>query len=246
MMRGYGQLTRMLLKSLLREPVGFFFLIIFSPALFLLLGMIFGNTAVPEFGGHGFIDNMVPGIVIMSILIVGTSVIPQNQLGLRTSGAFTRLRMTPLKPSTYVAADMTVNAAVGMIGPILTIALSMLVFDVEAPQHWFSLIAVLVLGMVAMLGLGYALAMIFPSLAAATGFGNMLMILLMLTSGAFVPVAALAEQVQRAFEFSPSYHFARLVSQAWQGESLSASSALVLVGVAVGFSALALVLTRRR
>ncbi|HKM25030.1 MAG TPA: ABC transporter permease, partial [Corynebacterium sp.] len=75
-MRGYTTLTTALFRSQLREPVGFFFLIVFSPLLLLLLGFIFGNEPAPEFGGRGFIDSLVPGLVTMSVLIVGTSVIP--------------------------------------------------------------------------------------------------------------------------------------------------------------------------
>lgn len=114
-MRGYASLTVTLAKSQLREPVGFFFLVVFSPALLLILGMIFGNSPAPEFGGISPVENMFPGIMTMSMIMIGTIIIPQTQAQLRTSGALVRLRMTPLKPHIYLLADMTVNVILGLI-----------------------------------------------------------------------------------------------------------------------------------
>ena len=115
-MTAYSHLTQAFFKSQLREPLGFFFVIVFSPMLLLILGGIFGNDPQPQFGGRGFVDNMLPGVTIMSILMVGIALVPQNQLMLRSTGALSRLRVTPLKASTYVAADLTVNLCWGLWG----------------------------------------------------------------------------------------------------------------------------------
>lgn len=244
-MRGFAPLTRALALSQLREPVGFFFLVIFSPALLLLLGAIFGNEPAPEFGGRGPVDNMVPGIMIMSLLIIGATVIPQTQALLRTSGALTRLRMTPLNPATYMASDMTVNFAIGIIGPIITLIVALLVFGVNAPQNPLALLGAITLVMVSMLALGYVLAAAVPSVGAANGVGNILMILLMITSGAFIPVASLPPATQRIFEFSPSFHMSRLVQASWEGAAWPGVSVAVVAGLAVVFGVLAVVLMRR-
>lgn len=245
-MRGYTTLTTALFRSQLREPVGFFFLIVFSPLLLLLLGFIFGNEPAPEFGGRGFIDSLVPGLVTMSVLIVGTSVIPGAQTHLRTSGALTRLRMTPLTPATFFAADITVNFLTALIGPILTVLTAVVVFGVDLPQNPIGLLAALALGLLAMLALGYTLGSILPSVGAATGIGNLLMIVLMLTSGAFVPVALLDDSIRRIFHLSPSFHLADLVSRSWVGEPWAWTPVAVLAGMAVILGAVALLLARRR
>ena len=117
-MRGYRALTRALFTSQLREPAAVFFLLIFSPGLLLVLGLIFGNQSIPEFGGQGPIDYMLPGVMVMSTLIIGTTVIPHNHTFMRSSGLLTRLRMTPLSAVTYLASDMTVNFVLGMVGPV--------------------------------------------------------------------------------------------------------------------------------
>ncbi len=243
-MRGYGNLATAFFKSQLREPVGFFFLLVFSPVLLLVLGFIFGNEPAPEFGMRGFVDSMLPGVAVISILIVGVVSVPQNQLILRASGALTRLRVTPLRPRTYVAADLTVHFVLGIVGSLLTLVVGLAVFGVDPPEHLVMVILALVLGLVAMLAIGYTLASIYPSVAAATGVGNVLMIVLMLSSGALFPADGLDDGVRTVMTFSPVYHLAELVRASWTGGPWPWVSVAVLLGVAVVFGILSTVLFR--
>ncbi|NNG20856.1 ABC transporter permease [Naumannella sp. ID2617S] len=243
-MRGYPQLTRALLQSQLREPVGFFFLLVFSPALLVILGLIFGNHPQPEFGMRGFVTNMLPGITVISIMIVGIVSVPQNQLILRASGALTRLRVTPLRPLTFVAADLTVHFVLGMIGALLTLSLGIVVFSVDPPTHLALAVLALMIGLGAMLAIGYTLASLYPSVAAATGIGNGLMIVLMLTSGALVPTQTLPAGVQAAMRFSPVHHVVELVAASWQGEHWPWVSLAAILGITAVFGALGTVLFR--
>lgn len=243
-MRGYGHLTKALALSQLRDPIGFFFLLVFSPVVLVILGLIFGNEPTPQFGMRGPVDNMLPGLTVISILIIGVLSVPQNQLVLRSTGALTRLRVTPLRPRVYVAADLTVNSALGLAGALLTVGVGVVVFGVEPPRHVAAMVAALVLGLVAMLAIGYTLAAVYPSVGAATGVGNVLMIVFMLTSGAFVPLDAVSGGVRTAMSVSPAYHLAQLVGASWRGQAWNGVSLVALVGVAAVFGALGTVLFR--
>ena len=243
-MTAYSHLTQAFFKSQLREPIGFFFVIVFSPMLLLILGGIFGNDPQPQFGGRGFVDNMLPGVTIMSILMVGIALVPQNQLMLRSTGALSRLRVTPLKASTYVAADLTVNFVLGFVGAILTLVVGLVVFRVSMPQHLMLLIASLVFGLVTMLAIGYTLAAVYPSVAAANGISNGLLIILIMSSGVFFPTEGLSAGVRTAMACSPVHHITELVRAAWTGTSLPMVSVLVLIGFTVVFGLLSTVLFR--
>lgn len=243
-MRGYRALTGALIRSHLREPVGFFFLLVFSPMLVLILGAVFGNAPAPEFGGHGFVDQMLPGIAVIAVLIVGIMTVPQLQLSLRETGALTRLRITPLRPRTFVAADLTVNFLLGLAGAVLTLVVGVVVFRVAAPENVALVLAGIVLGLLAMIAVGYTLAAILPSVAAATGLGNGLVILLMLTSGTMIPTEALPDGVRTIMPLSPVYHIAEIVRAGWQGAAVPWGSAAVLAGVLVVFGALGTALFR--
>ncbi|QGU02668.1 ABC-2 type transporter [Corynebacterium kalinowskii] len=243
-MRGYPQLTKALLASMSRDPIGFFFLVFFSPLLLIIFGQIFGNEPDPEFGGRGFIDNMLPGLTVIAIMMTGVMAIPQNHLALRASGALARLRVTPLRARTFVAADLTVNFLLGFVGAALTLVLGVLVFDIEAPKHVLGVLAAFALGLLAMMAIGYTLASLYPSVAAATGIGNVLMIVLMLTSGAFIPKSVLPAGIEKVMNASPVFHLAELVRASWAGNSWPTISSMVVVGTLVVFGVLGTVLFR--
>jgi len=232
-MRGYKELTRTSALSMLREPVGFFFMIVFAPMLVIILGTVFGNDPNPDFGGVGYIDRTLPAFASVVLAIIGVMTLPQSQLVLSESGALRRLRLTPVRPSTWIAANLSVHAAVGFVGMMRALLAGTAIFGVTLANIVSVLLACL-LGLVAFLALGFVLASLYPSSTAATGIGNVLMILLMLTSGAFVPLEAMPAGVQRAMDFSPIAYFVELVSGLWNGQGWSelGHATLVLIFMA--------------
>ncbi|WP_166353421.1 ABC transporter permease [Phytoactinopolyspora limicola] len=230
-MTGYRVLTVTLFRSLTREPVGLFFSFIFAPVLVLILGGIFGNDPRPEFDGQGYIEANLPAFTSLVLAIIGVMVLPVNQLTLRESGALRRLRLTPMRPATFVAADLTVNFLVGFAGMIAALTVGWLAFGVTPSGNVVMVMLAAALGLVAFLALGYTLAGLYPSAGAATGIGNVLMILLMLTSGAFVPLSAMPDGVRTATDFSPIRQFVELVEGLWEGDAWS--SLLLPTGVLV-------------
>lgn len=221
-MTGYRALTITLFRSLLREPVGLFFALIFAPALVLILGLLFDDGPDPNFGGRSFIEATLPAFPSLVLSVTGVVLVPVGHLTLRESGALRRLRLTPLRPATFIAADLTVHFLVGMTGMITALAVGSLAFGVALPGNLAAVLLAAALGLVAFLALGYTLAGLYPSSGAATGIGNLLMLLLMISSGAFIPLAAMPDGVRKVMNFSPVRHFADLINGLWEGREWSA------------------------
>ncbi|MEV0901892.1 ABC transporter permease [Actinoplanes sp. NPDC049802] len=245
-MKGYGVLTSTLLRSALREPVGLFFAVIFAPVLVLMLGLIFDNGPDPNFGGKSFIEATLPAFPSLVLAITGVLLVPLGLLNLRESGALRRLRLTPLRPRVFIAADLTVNFVIGMTGMIAALAVGRLVFGVDLPGNLIAVLVAAALGLTAFLALGYTLAGIYPSTGAATGIGNTLMLLLIMSSGAFIPLETMPEGVQRIMNLSPVHHFAELLRGVWAGDAWTTLllPISVLSGMIVVFGALATALFR--
>ena len=245
-MTGYRALTVTLFRSLVREPVGLFFAFIFAPALVLILGLIFDNGPDPNLGGRSFIEATLPAFPSLVLAITGVLLVPVGHLTLRESGALRRLRLTPLRPATFIAADLTVNFLVGMAGMIAALAVGWLVFGVTPSGNLATVLLAAALGLVAFLALGYTLAGLYPSSGAATGIGNVLMLLLMLSSGAFVPLATMPDGVQKVMDFSPVRHFADLIQGLWEGQAWSTLllPTGVLIAMIITFGALGTFLFR--
>ena len=223
--RTFATLLVMLTRSTLREPVGLFFTLILAPLLVAVLGVLFGNDPSPQFGGRGFLGVGMTGIIIL----------PTNQLQLRESGALTRLRATPLSPRVFVAADLTVNFLISMVGIVLALLVGALGFGVRLQGSPLAVLAAAALGLVAFLALGYMLAAVYPSSRAATGIGNGLFIVIMMTSGAFVPQSQIPQGVQRVARYSPFHYLVDLLQGMWAGRSWTdyGTALAVLVGMTV-------------
>ncbi len=245
-MTGYKELTATLFRSLVREPVGLFFAFVFAPALVLILGLIFDNGPDPNFGGRSFIEATLPAFPSLVLAITGVLLVPVGQLTLRESGALRRLRLTPLRPVTFIAADLTVNFLVSMAGMVAALAVGWLVFGATPAGNLATVLLAAALGLVAFLALGYTLAGLYPSSAAATGIGNVLMLLLMLSSGAVVPLTNMPDGVQRVMNFSPVRHFSELLRGLWEGQAWSdlLLPTAVLVAMIITFGALGALLFR--
>lgn len=233
--RTFATLLVMLTRSTLREPVGLFFTLILAPLLVAVLGVLFGNDPSPQFGGRGFMDATLPACACLVVGMTGIIILPTNQLQLRESGALTRLRATPLSPRVFVAADLTVNFLISMVGIVLALLVGALGFGVRLQGSPLAVLAAAALGLVAFLALGYMLAAVYPSSREATGIGNGLFIVIMMTSGAFVPQSQIPQGVQRVARYSPFHYLVDLLQGMWAGRSWTdyGTALAVLVGMTV-------------
>lgn len=231
-MKTYRALVTALWRSQRRDPVGLFFSFAFAPVLVLALGLFFGNDPRPEFDGRGFLDATLPAFASLVLAMIGVLQVPVAILTLRDSGALRRLSLTPLRRSTFMAASLTVHFLVGITGMLAALAIGIAVFGVSLPSNVMGVLAVCVIGLSAFLAVGWALAALYPSTSAATGIGNALMILLMLTSGAFTPLAAIPEGIQRIIQYSPVRWFVDAAQQTWIGGPLrEVMTPLLFLGV---------------
>lgn len=242
-MRAYRALLSTLWASTRREPVGLFFTFFFAPLMVVILGLIFGNDPRPEFGDQGMLDATLPAFASLVPAMTGVLQLPVSLLTLRESGALTRLSLTPMPRAAFFAAHVTLHLVIGLVGMVAALAVGVVLFDVALPERPVLVLLAAAYGLVAFLALGYALSRLYPSVGAATAIGNILMILLMITSGAFTPLAVLPEGVRRVMELSPVRQLVELMQGLWVGAPLGevvvpflATTALLLVSA--GFAAL--------
>ena len=75
----------------------------------MLFGSIFGNTPTPMFGGRGTIDVSMPNYTGLILATVALMNIPITTSSYRELGILRRFRATPMRPLTYIAADVCTN-----------------------------------------------------------------------------------------------------------------------------------------
>lgn len=216
-MKGFTKLAVVNLKLLLREPVGTFFTMAFPSLMVVLFGAIYGNQPVPALRGHGWMDLCMPGYTAMVLSTVGLMGIPITISGYRESGALRRLRATPLKPLTYIAADVTSFMVMALGGMGVLMATGRALHGVHFYGHVPTVISAVAFSALAIFGVGYLVAAFSPGARAAQVIGMTVFYPMLFLSGAAIPLEVLPESINSLSAYMPLTYAVQLLRGLWFG-----------------------------
>ncbi len=240
-MKAFWNLMIAEVKLYLREPVAAFFTIAYAPMMLILFGMIYGNKPEAIFGGLGTMDISVPSYIGLIIVTVGLISVPIDTATNRDKGILRRFRATPLHPEIYLAADVTGNYLMTLIGVLLLVVIGKLAYHIHFSGNWLSVFLGFTLSALAFYALGYLLAALAPTARIAQTVGMVLAFPMMFISGATIPIEVLPHGVRQAANFIPLTHVVTLMRGLWFGDPWSAHliEVTILVGTLVVSSLLA-------
>jgi ABC-2 type transport system permease protein len=236
MLRGLWKLTWIEIKIFLREPLGAFGTIGFPVLIFLILGRVVGRGQAPSsFAPTGFIRVGLP--VLASILIAISAVLSLVTIIsiYREGGILKRLRATPLRPQTILAAHVIVK----LILTASTLALMVLAgkryYPVGVQVPFFSFTIALLISTWSILSIGFLIASIVPTARFAQPIGAIILYPMIAVSGLFVPVESLPPALRAMARVVPLTYAVSLLEGIWKGDGWSAHvgdiAALALVFV---------------
>ena len=213
--RGLLPLMVVQVKLFLREPVATFFTIAFAPLLLLLFGVIYGNEPNEVFGGRGSMDVTVPayiGIVIVTVALIG---IPIQTATNRELGVLRRYRVTPLRPLSYLIADVTAYYLMTLTGTVLLIVVGAVTFGVRPTGSIPAILAGFTLSALTFFALGYLLASLAPTARVAQTIGMVLAYPMMFLSGASLPLELLPPGLRHVTDFIPLTYVVEIMRGLW-------------------------------
>jgi ABC-2 type transport system permease protein len=228
-------MTWMETKLFLREPIGAFFTLAFPLMMLFLFGSIYGNEPTPMFGGYGTIDVSVPAYTAMIIATSGLMSVTITMAAYREQGILRRLRTTPVRPLTVLAAQVIVVFAMTTLGMVLLIAAGKLVYHMRFEGNALSVLGGFVLSCLSFFGIGFVLASFLPTARSAQIVGMVLLYPMLFLSGAGFPRELLPEAIKKVSAFLPLTYVVNLLRGLWIGESWGqhAANAIVLAGMLV-------------
>lgn len=238
--RGLLPLMAVQAKLYVREPIATFFTIAFAPLLLVLFGIVYGNEPNDLFGGRGSMDVTVPayiGLVVVTVALIG---IPIQTATSRELGVLRRYRVTPMRPLTYVVADVVVYYLMTLIGTVLLIVVGAMAFGVRVEGSIPAVLAGFTLCALAFFALGYLLASLAPSARVAQTVGMVIAYPMMFLSGASLPLELLPSGLRHAADFIPLTYVVQLMRGLWFGDPWAGLllSVAVLTGILVVATAL--------
>jgi len=240
-MRGFRKLTLVNLKLYLREPIATFFTLAFPPLMVVLFGAMYGNDPSPMFGGYGSMDVSMPAYTAMILGTVGFLGVPITISGYRESGVLRRFQATPMRPLTYILADIVANLVTTLLGMMGLVIVGWLLYRVQFEGQVMAVILAVVFCGLAMFSIGYLIAGLAPGARTAQVIGMVVFYPMMFLSGASIPLEVMPETIQRIGDFLPLTYVVRLLRGLWFGDAWGEHliETAVLAGVLVVCTALA-------
>ena len=217
-MRGLKQLTVMNFKLYLREPIATFFTLAFPPLLVLLFGAMYGNDPSQLYGGYGTMDITMPAYTALILGTIGLLGVPITTSGYREQGVLRRFRATPMRPLTYIVADLLTNLVMTLLGMIILIGVGWALYKVRFEGQVLSVFVAVVFSGLTMFSIGYLIASLAPGARTAQVIGMVIFYPMMFLSGASIPLEVMPEGVRRIADFLPLTHVVTLLRGLWFGE----------------------------
>ena len=186
-------------------------------------------------------DITMPAYSALVLGTVGLLSVPITTGGYREQGILRRYRATPLRPLTYIIADVLTNLVITLIGMVVLVAIGWLLYRVQFEGHVLSVLMAVILGGLSMFSVGYLIASIAPGARTAQVVGMVIFYPMMFLSGASVPLEVMPETVRRISDFIPLTYVVTLLRGLWFGNGWGEhlTEVIVLGGVLVVCAGLA-------
>lgn len=148
-------------------------------------------------------DYTFAGLLGFSIIGLGifgpVNVFPE----LKKQGILRRLHTTPLKVWQYFVSSVISQAFIGIITLSVSFLVAILAFDLKVVGNWFELAAFIVLGIIAIYGIGLAIGGWAKNERQAAPLSNIVVFPMMFLSGTFFPRYAMPEWLQHISNYLP-------------------------------------------
>jgi len=242
LLRGLWRLTWLEIKIFVREPLGVIGTIAVPVFVFLVLARLLGPAArtssrdVPR-----FMSADLP--VFASILIAASAVLSLVAIVsiYREGGILKRLRATPLRSHTILAAHVLVK----LLSTAVTLALMILAgrryYPLGADVPIMSFTVALLFSTASIISLGFLIASIVPTARFAQPLGSLIIYPMLGLSGLFTPIGALPPIGQAIARVLPFTYAVSLLRGIWHNEGWwrHGSDVAALALIFVVFSAVA-------
>ena len=243
--------THYALLASLRNSRAVVFGIVFPVVLLIMFNSIFSSGSDATVRFHHFVVStrayFTAGLAAYAIMLQSFSNLAITVTTQRESGQLKRLRGTPMRPWTFVAAHMlrAITFAIAMVIAVLAIGAVAFGVHLEAAAC-FGIAVYVVLGTSAMASLGMAITPFTPTVDAVSSVGPFVAVILSFVSGVFIPVATLPDWLAQIGKLFPLAPLADGLQLALTGAGTSTGLNAHDVGLLVVWGAVGLVVAARR
>ena len=149
-----------------------------------------------------FISYLVPSILGMSLMQLGVfASIPL--VADRQKLILKRLQATPLRRWQLVGTNVLMRLLIAIVQTVIIVGVGTVLFDVEISGSWPLIGALILLGSLAFIALGYVIASFATTEDSANGMTSAVQFPLMFLSGTFFPIDAMPDALKTVARVLP-------------------------------------------
>lgn len=162
------------------------------------------------------VSYFVPSILAMALMQLGIfAAIPLVQQ--REKLILKRLSATPLPRWTLVVSNILVRLVLAALQTVLILAIGVGLLGVQVSGDWFRIVAVVALGAVTFVSIGYVIASFARTEEAANGMTSVVQFPLMFLSGIFFPLEIMPTWLRSIATFMPLTYLGDALRQVMVG-----------------------------
>lgn len=154
---------------------------------------------------------MVPGILVQLLTIVGTLLTAMNVVREKEAGTLEQLNVTPIPRATFIAAKLIPLWVIAMVVLAIGLMVGRLVFTVPMLGPLWLVFAGAALYLLAALGIGLWISAVTETQQQAMFVNFAMLMVYLLMSGLFTPVASMPPWAQWVARANPMMHFIALM-----------------------------------
>ena len=219
--RALAMLTVFEFKLFLRNFINVFFLLLFPTMMILMFGGIYGNEPQDIYNGFGMVDVSVPAYAGMIISVTGLMNLPLTLCEYREKKILKRFKATPISPSNVISSQLAVNFCMTVIGMIILVIISKVIFQLKFQGTYIGVVLVFLLSVLSIFSIGFLIASLAPNMKAGSAIANIVYFPMLFLTGATVPLEIMPESMQQVAKFLPVTHVVKAMQGAWLNHNLN-------------------------
>ena len=150
-----------------------------------------------------FIEFLLPGLALWGIMSNSIIGLAASMATYREKKILRRIKASPLKPRTFFAAQVLAYLVMSLIQATVILGLGAIVFRVPVGGNLLIIGLLILVCNIVFLNLGFIVGAYSKTVAAASGFGNVVVLPLAMFSGVFFPPEMLPGFLSEVMRFLP-------------------------------------------
>ncbi|WNR43430.1 ABC transporter permease [Paenibacillus roseipurpureus] len=160
-----------------------------------------------------YIDFLVPGILAMMIMSNNLNGVSGQIASWRERSVLRRMQSTPLKASTFIAAQITARLVMNTAQALIVLLVGSLIFGTQVNGSWALLLLFIVVGTLTFMSIGFIIAGVAKTPESAGPIAGLISFPLMFLGGVFFPVSSMPAFLQPIVKSIPITQLSTAIRQ---------------------------------